>query len=274
MTPRTRERGWSVVRVAVAIVIVAPILWAVWASFQPVETIFAAPSAGGSTSGDGWRWDNYATALTRLPILRFLANSAVITIAGTVGVVFTSSLVGYAFARLRWRGRRFWFAILLATMMLPTQVLLIPQFLIYQQLGWVNTYKPLIVPAWLGGSAFFVFVFRQFFRSVSRETEDAARLDGATRWQIYRYVMLPQARPVIGAVAALSAVAHWQAFLEPLIYLADFQTYPISVGLRMYQATEGVWPNLIMAASVVALIPPLVVIVIAQKYLMRSIGVR
>ena len=136
--------------------IVAPILWAVWASFQPVETIFAAPSAGGSTSSGGWRWDNYATALTRLPILRFLANSAVITIAGTVGVVFTSSLVGYAFARLRWRGRRVWFAILLATMMLPTQVLLIPQFLIYQQLGWVNTYKPLIVPSWLGGSAFFV----------------------------------------------------------------------------------------------------------------------
>ena len=156
--------------------------------------------------------------------------------------------------------------------MLPAGMLLIPQFLIYQHLGWVNTYKPLIVPSWLGGSAFFIFLFRQFFRSIPQSYEDAARIDGATHWQVYWHVMLPISRPVIGAVAALSAVYHWQEFLAPLVYLSDFQSYPISVGLRMYQAMEGSWANLIMAASLIALVPPLLVVVLAQRYLMRGIG--
>lgn len=277
-----RETPWTLLRIAVAAAMAGPLLWAAWASLQPVEAIFAAP--GGATSNDRpidgqppvarLRWNNYVTALTRLPLTRFLLNSSLITVVATVGAVFTSSMVGFAFARLRWRGRRLWFGVLLATMMLPTQVLLIPQFLIYQQLGWVHTYKPLIIPSWLGGSAFFIFLFRQFFKGIARDYEDAARLDGASNWQLYWHVMLPMARPVIGAVAALAAVSHWQAFIEPLIYLSDFHTYPVSVGLRMYQATEGVWPNLIMAASLIALVPPLIVLLFAQKHLMRSIGVR
>lgn len=297
---------WTLLRIVVALLLATPLLWAAWASLQPIDRIFAAPARDGACSTEspggladaadhgpdgrvtqhgpdgratryghddrGAQWSNYKEAVTRLPFLRFLLNSCLIATAATLGTVFTSSLVGFAFARLRWRGRDVCFVILLATMMLPVQMLLIPQYLIYEHLGWVNTYKPLIVPSWLGGSAFFIFLFRQFFRGVPQSYEDAARLDGATHWQCYWHVMLPISRPVVGAVAALSAVYHWQEFLAPLVYLSDFNSYPVSVGLRMYQAMEGSWANLIMAASLVALLPPLLVLVLTQRYLMRDLS--
>jgi ABC-type glycerol-3-phosphate transport system permease component len=275
---RVRPWLWTIARTLLGVVLLMPLAWALWASLQTVDRIFTAPlaSAQWPATNDGetsLQWQNYGEAVSRLPFLRFLLNSGLITTAATLGTVFTSSLTGFAFARLRWRGRGVCFVLLLATMMLPAQVLLVPQFLVFEHLGWVNTYKPLIVPSWLGGSAFFIFLFRQFFRSIPQSYEDAARLDGATDWQLYRHVMLPMARPVIGAVVALSAVFHWQDFINPLVYLSDFQTYPVSVGLRMYQAMEGSWPNLMMAASLIALLPPLVVIFVAQRYLMRNIGV-
>jgi len=272
---RSARRLPTILRILVGLILAMPLAWAVWASLQPIDRIFTMPIPGSShvakpDQKNTLQWHNYVQAVHHLPFLRFLINAGIITTAATIGTVFTSSLVGFAFARLRWRGRGFWFVLLLATMMLPAQVLLIPQFLIFEHLGWVNTYKPLIVPGWLGGSAFFIFLFRQFFRSVPQSYEDAARIDGATDWQLYRHVMLPISKPLIGAVAALSAVAHWQDFLGPLVYLSDFHTYPVSLGLRMYQATEGSWANLIMAASLIALLPPLVMILMTQRYLMRS----
>lgn len=270
---------WAPVRIVVALVLAMPIGWALWASLQPIDKIFTTSTATrlqeekGQTS-DAPQWQNYERAVTRLPFFRFLLNSCLITSIATIGTVFSSSLVGFGFARLHWRGKNVCFVILLATMMLPAQVMLIPQFLIFEHLGWVNTYKPLIVPSWLGGSAFFIFLFRQFFLSVPQSYEDAARLDGATHWQLYRHVMLPISMPVVGAVTALSAVHHWQSFLDPLVYLSDFNAYPVSVGLRMYQSMEGSWANLIMAASLIALVPPLVVVLLTQRYLMRNIGVR
>lgn len=218
-------------------------------------------------------FDNYVTAMTRLPFLRFLINSTIITTAATIGTVLSCSMAGFAFACLRWRGRRACFAVLLLTMVLPAQLLLVPRFLIFDQLGWINTYKPLIVPAWLAGSAFFTFLFREFFRGVGRDYADAARVDGASDWQVYWHVMLPMSRPVVAAVVSLAAVAHWQAFLDPLVYLSDFRDYPVSVGLRMFQAVEGSWANLIMAASIVSLGPPLLLMVLTQRFLLRRIGV-
>ncbi len=264
----------TLLRLATGLILAAPIAWAMWASLQPVEALFAPPSDAAALPSEtgGPHWDNYVEAVTRLPFLRFLINSCLITLCATVGTVLSCSLAGFAFARLHWRGRDACFVVLLATMMLPAQVMLIPQFLIFEHLGWVNTYNPLIVPSWLGASAFSIFLFRQFFRGVPQSYEDAARLDGATNWQVYWHVMIPAARPVVGAVAALSAVFHWQSFLAPLVYLSDFQTYPVSVGLRMYQAMEGSWANLIMAASLVALVPPLVIVILAQGTLMRGIG--
>ena len=253
---------------AVAAVQVLPFLWALVSSLKPLDEAFRFPP---TFSVDAPRWSNYSDAFAKLPFARFMLNAMIISVSAAFGAVVSSSLAGYALARLPWRGKRFWFLALILSMMLPSQVLLIPHFLTYELLGWVGTYKPLIVPAWLGGGAFNVFVFRQFFRSLPRDVEEAALMDGATRWQCYRLVLMPMARPAVVTVAVLSFIYHWQAFLDPLIYLSDFNTFPVSVGLRMYQSMAGTWINLLMAASLTALLPAVVVFAIGQRWMARGL---
>lgn len=262
------------IRTTIAVILAAPIGWAVWASLQPIDRIFTESVVATSGSAQAPQWENYRLAMTRLPMWRFILNSLLITSTAVVGTVLSASMAAYSFTRHDWRGRRIWLGLAFIAMMLPTQMLVIPQFLIFQHLGWVNTYKPLIVPAWLGGSAFSILLFYQFFRGVPHAYQDAARLDGATDWQAYWCIMLPMSKPVIGAVIAISFVAHWQAFLAPLIYLSDYERYPVSVGLQMFQSLEGSWVNLTMAASIVALLPPLAITLISQRYLMRSLSSR
>ena len=244
-----------------------PILWSMTASVKPLQDVYKFPP-------ELWvsqpRWANYPDALSKLPFFAFMANTLVIVVAATAGQVLSASLVGYAFARLRFRGRGFWFVVLLATMMLPGQILLIPHFLTYKYLGWVNTYKPLIVPHWLGGGAFFIFLFRQFFKGIPRELEEAARIDGAGDFQIYWRIFLPNAKPVLATVTVMSFITHWKEFMGPLIYLSDFEKYPISLGLHMYNSLEGSWVNLLMAASVVALGPLVVLFFFAQRYFVQG----
>lgn len=259
---------WTLL-IAIAAAFLLPLLWAFCASLKPLDQVYTFPP---KFWPDRPIWSNYPASLQKLPFLRFIANSCLITIAAVTGTVLTSSMAGYSFARLRWRGRDFWFIVLLATMMLPGQVLLIPHFLQFKWLGWVNTYKPLIVPSWLGGGAFFVFLFRQFFRGVPKELEEAALLDGATYWQIYTRIMLPLAKPAVATVAVLSFIAHWQEFMAPLIYLSDFRKFPVSLGLRMYQSIEGTWANLLMAASLVTLLPLAVLFFAAQRYFVRGLA--
>lgn len=247
-----------------------PILWAFISSLAPLESVYSFPP---DLSLDDPQWSNYREAFTRLPVARFLANSLLITTTSVVGAVFTSSMAGFALARLRFRGRGLVLVCVLVSMMIPAQVLLIPRFLLYDMLGWIGTYKPLIVPAWLGGGAFNVLLFRQFFRMIPRDFDDAARLDGATTWQTYRLVLLPMAKPAIVASAMLSFVYHWQEFLDPLIYLSDFTTYPISLGLRMFQSQAGTWANLLMATSLVALLPVAVMFFLCERYMMKGLGV-
>lgn len=265
-----RPTRYRATRIIVTIVLALPLAWAVWASLQPVDRIFAPIGHATPDAPDEFEWHNYATAMTRLPMRRFLANSLVITLASTIGTVLSCSLAGFAFARLRWRGRRIAFALALLTMAVPLNLVLLPQFLIFERLGWVNTYKPLIVPHWLAASGFFIFLFRQAFKSVPQAYEDAARLEGATNWQVYRHIMMPSVRPVVAAVTALSAVGSWNAFFAPMIYLSDFHTYPVSVGLRMFHLMEGTWPNLMMAAAVVSMAPPLMIVLVAQRWLIRQ----
>ena len=245
-----------------------PILWSVTASIKPLGEVYEFPPRLWVQDP---QWSNYERAMSKLPFFAFMANTVIITVAATAGQVFSSSLVGYAFARLRWRGRELWFIVLLATMMLPGQILLIPHYLIYKNLGWVNTYKPLIVPYWLGGGAFFIFLFRQFFKGIPRELEEAARIDGASDWQIYSRIFLPNAKPAIATVAVMSFIGHWKEFMGPLIYLSDFQRYPISLGLHMYNSLEGSWINYLMAASVVALGPLVILFFLAQRYFVKGL---
>ena len=246
-----------------------PVVWAVGASFKPLIEVYRFPP-----TLFPWppQWQNYPAALSKLPFARFIGNTFVITMGATLGQVFSASLVGYAFARLHWRGRSFWFVCLLATMMLPGQVLLIPHYLIFKNLGWVNTYKPLIVPAWLGGGAFFIFLFRQFFKGIPSELEDAARIDGANELQIYARIFLPLAKPILITVAIMCFIGHWKNCLGPLIYLSDYERYPIALGLRMYQQVEGgSFVHYLMAASVVALFPLLILFFLAQRYITKGL---
>lgn len=247
-----------------------PIVWAVISSLKPLAEVYAFPP---SFAINAPQWSNYAEAFTRLPVGRFLANSLWITTLSVIGAVLTSSMAGFALARCKFRGRSLCFMLVIASMLVPTHILLVPRFLLYDWLGWVNTYKPLIVPAWLGGGAFNIFLFRQFFRNVPDELEDAARLDGATLWQRYWQVLLPAVRPATITAAMLSFVYHWQDFLDPLIYLSDFETFPIALGLRMYQSMAGTWANLLMAASLIALLPVMAVFLLCEKHIMRGLGV-
>ncbi|MCA9256717.1 MAG: carbohydrate ABC transporter permease [Phycisphaerales bacterium] len=269
MARRARRLSW--LRLLVGAVLLLPLVWAAWASLQPVDRIFAPVGAHYADSRDGLRFENYEKAMTRLPFLRFMLNSCVITLASTIGSVLSCSLAGFAFARLRWKFRRVAFVLALLTMAVPLNLILLPQFLIFERLGWVNTYKPLIVPHWLAASGFFVFLFRQAFLGTPKSLEDAARIEGATNWRLYWDVMLPHARPVVAVVAALAAVGSWNAFFAPMIYLSDFETYPASVGLRMFHVMEGTWPNLMMAAAIVSMGPPLLVLIVAQRWLLRRI---
>ena len=248
----------------IATIQVLPLLFALTTSLKTLDDAYVFPPS--FTVADP-QWGNYLDAFAKLPFGRFMLNSTIITLAAVTGAVVSSSMAGYALARLPWRGKRFWFVLLLGSMMLPSQVLLIPHFLTFEMLGWIGTYKPLIVPAWLGGGAFNVFVFRQFFRTIPRSVEEAALVDGATRWAFYRHILMPMSKPAIVTVAVLSFVYHWRAFLGPLLYLSDFRTFPVALGLRMYQSMAGTWINLLMAASVVALIPVLLVFAAGQRFL-------
>jgi len=268
------ERATVITRISrwlIALVFLMPVAWALWASLQPVERLFVGAIFDEANSDAMWQWGNYREAVTRLPVLRFLMNSLFITLTATLGTVLSCAMAGFAFARLRWWGRPICSSLVLLSISAPVNLLILPRFLVFDALEWLNTYKPLIVPHWLAVSGFSVFLFRQSFKSVPRAFEDAARLEGATHWQLFWNVMLPMVRPAVGAVAALSAVVHWHAFFGPLLYLSDYQTYPISVGLRMYYKMQGAWPNLLMAVAVLSMIPPLIVVLLAQRHLMRSV---
>ncbi len=252
---------------AVALILGMPLLWALSTSLRPLEQAYQVEVALLPVSP---RWDNYTHALQRLPLLRFAFNSLVISAAGVFGTLLTTSMAGYAFARMTWRGRSFCFVLLLATLVIPSQIYLIPHYLLYKYLGWINTYKPLIVPSFLAVDAFYVFLFRQFFKSIPRALEEAALLDGASHVQIYRHIMLPLAKPVVITVLVMNFIFRWQDFLNPLIYLNDFNKFPISLGLRMYQTMEGDWVNYLMAASLLSLIPAALLFLIAQRFVTRG----
>lgn len=254
--------------VALSAVFLLPFVWSLSASLKGLGQVYEFPP---KLVVSDPQWGNYTRAMERLPFARFMLNTVVICVACVAGQLLTASMAGYAFARLKFKGRDVLFIILLASMMLPAQVLLLPHFLLYRQLDWVGTYKPLIVPSWLGGSAFFIFLFRQFFRAIPAELEQAARLDGASEWQIYWRIFLPLSKPVLVTVGLLSFVAHWQEFLGPLIYLSDYRRYPISMGLRMYQSMDGSFVNLLMAASLVASLPVLLLFLLGQRYFTRTL---
>lgn len=246
-----------------------PLLWMVSTSLKPKSQIFAYPLV--------WipnppLWDNYLEALDNpsFHYLLFLSNSLYYAVLSTIGIVLSCSLVAYAFARLRWWGRDFWFIITLATLMIPYPVTLIPRYLIFSQIGWVNSFKPLIVPDFMG-NAFFIFLLRQFFLTIPMDLSDAARIDGASELQIYRRVVLPLSKPALITVALFTFLFTWNDFLGPLIYLTDGDKYTLSVGLAAFRGQFRTQWDLMMAAATVVTAPVVIVFFFAQKQFVEGI---
>jgi multiple sugar transport system permease protein len=251
-----------------------PFLFALSSSLKKLDGVYAYPPA--LWPGQP-QWANYKRAVTLLPFGLFLLNSLFLTLACVVGQLLTGSLVAYSFARLRWPGRDLMFVVLLSTMMLPGQVTMIPTFIMWTHLrdltgiDWVGTFKPLIVPSYLGGAPVYIFLMRQFFKGIPIELEEAARLDGCSTFQIFRRIVLPLSRPVLATVAVLAFIGHWHDFMGPLIYLDRVETYTLQLGLRMFQTVNGGFTHYLMAASILTLLPVLVLFFFAQRQLIQGI---
>ena len=204
-----------------------------------------------------------------------MLNSLVVVVLATSGALISSSLVAYSFARFEYRGREILFLITLGTMMLPAQVTLIPRFVLFHKLGWVPSLKPLWVPAWFGGGAFNIFLLRQFMMTLPRDLDEAAVIDGASYPHIFARIIVPLCKPALATVAVLSFIGNWNSFIEPLIYLNKRDTFTLAVGLSYFQnlPEQPGMPlqHLLMAASVLAILPILVLFFSAQKYFVRGI---
>jgi multiple sugar transport system permease protein len=214
--------------------------------------------------------DNYARGTTRVPVPLFLRNTVLVCLFTVVGAVLSSSLVAYGFAILRWRGRDALFFTMLATMMVPAQVTMVPVFRVWRDLGLVNTYAPLIVPAFFG-VPFFTFLFRQFFLTVPRELIEAARMDGAGELRIWATIVMPLSRPVVATVALFAFLGAWNDFLNPLIYLADQDKYTLSLGLAMFRTQYESEYGQLMAVATLMVLPVIALFLLAQKTFIEGV---
>jgi len=221
------------------------------------------------------QWRNYVRVTEKVPFFRWVWNSVVVVVLGTSGALVTSAIVAYSFARFEYRGRDTIFLITLGTMMLPAQVTLIPQFVLFHRLGWVPSIKPLWVPAWFGGGAFNIFLLRQFIMSLPPDLDEAAVIDGAGYPRIFLRIIVPLCKPALATVAVLSFIGRWNDFIGPLIYLNTRDKFTLAVGLSFFQnlpETPGVpLQHLLMAASVMAILPILVLFFSAQRYFVQGI---
>lgn len=215
-------------------------------------------------------WENYPTAFTQVPFNRYLINTLIVTFVGMTGMLLSCSLVAYGFSRFRAPGINILFLVLLSTIMLPRQVTLIPVYVFFQRIGWIDTLLPLIVPQFFA-NAYDVFLLRQFFMTVPLELDDAAKIDGANPIQTFFHVMLPQARPALIAVAIFHFLWAWNDFYEPLIFLHSRENWTVAVGLQTFNAMYAVNTHLIMAASVVMVLPPILLFFFAQKIFTQGV---
>lgn len=251
-----------------AVLVTIPFFWMLSTSLKEEGSVFAEPIV--------WipiplQWENYVSAMTILPFATFFANSLITTLVPTLGSVLSCSLAAFSFARLRWGMRDACFLLVLATMMLPYQVTLIPRFLLFRGLGWIDTLNPLIWPPWFAVGAFNVFLLRQFFMTVPRELDDAAKIDGSSIIGIYWRIMLPLSKPALAAVMIFDFQAHWDDFLGALIYIQSPRWFTLPLGLAAFQGQYGTDWNLLMAASVVVMAPILLTFFFLQRAFIQGI---
>lgn len=268
---RTRALIKHAVLILVGVLMIYPLLWMLASSFKPEALIFRDPSLipteiDAGHYADGW------TALAN-PFNVFMLNSAIIVAGSLIGNLITCSMAAYAFARLEFRGRPLFFGAMLLTLMLPMHVVLVPQYVIFSHLDWVNTFLPLIVPKFLATDAFFIFLMVQFFRGLPRELDEAARIDGAGYWRTFLQVLLPLSVPALATTAIFTFIWTWNDFFSQLIYLTDPAMQTAPVALRNFvDATSGASWGSLFAMSIVTLIPVFIVFLVGQRYLIKGIA--
>jgi multiple sugar transport system permease protein len=270
-----RKRVLSIIAhvllIGASVLMLYPLLWMLSASLRPENEIFTSTSLWPSS----WSLDSYVRGWNGLRVTfgTFFLNSFVIAVLAIIGNLATCSLAAFAFARLNFWGRPFWFAMMLGTLMLPYQVTLIPQYVLFHNLGWVNTFLPLVVPKFLAADAFFIFLMVQFFRGLPRELDEAAMMDGCSPWRIYWKILLPLSTPVLATAGVFTFIWTWDDFFGPLIYLSDIRTYTVMLGLRTFvdSSAQSDWGGL-FAMSILSLLPIFVFFLFFQRLLIEGIA--
>ena len=252
--------------ILVCIVSMFPFYWMVRSSIMTKTEIFGTPMRW-------WpqvpQWSNYSEAMTKVPFARYFVNSLVIVVMNIIGKVLSSSLVAYGFARIDFKGKNVWFAIIIATMMIPWSVLLIPQFMLWNKVGLYNTYAPLILPAFfLDG--FYIFLLRQFFATLPLDYDEAALIDGASYFKIYSNIIMPLSKPALMTVAVFTFMNSWNDFIGPMIYLKDPMKSTVSLGLQAFISQYTTEWHLMMAAATVAVVPMILMFFFAQRYFIEG----
>lgn len=257
--------------IAFGFVMLYPLLWMISSSIKPSALIFRDPSLIPSEID----LSNYTVGWNALthPFSSYLLNSAIIVLGSVLGNLVACSMAAYAFARLKFKGHKLWFAIMLVTIMLPIQVLIVPQYVLFSQVGWINTYLPLVVPKLLATDAFFIFLMVQFFRALPKELDEAARIDGAGHARIYFQILLPLSVPALATTAIFTFIWTWNDFFRQLVFLTKPDMYTVPIALRSFIDSSGnsSWGPM-FAMSIVSLIPLFLVFLFGQKYLVKGIA--
>ena len=280
--------------VLVTVIFLMPLLWIASSAAKPRSQILATtprvlPDVA-DTEGDrlsrlepaywrgvaGYVADNvrevWTSPIADFPV--FLRNSLIVSTLSVLGMILSSAIVAYGFSRIRWRGRGAVFVLVLATMMIPFPLLMTPLYVLFREIGWIGSLKPLWVPAWFGG-AFSIFLFRQFFLTIPRQLDEAAMLDGCSHWGIFWRIILPLSKPAIAVVALFQFVASWNDFVGPLIFLNHQEHYTLALGLFMYQLQQGGTPwNLVMTASILVMLPVLILFILTQRAFVEGVATR
>jgi ABC-type glycerol-3-phosphate transport system permease component len=263
----SRAAVWTTL-VLGAVLMMLPLAWMVSSSFKVEQRVFEYPP---QLIPKPFRPENYVDALTYKPFHIYLRNTGFLVVMNEFAILLTASFCAYGFARVRFPGREVWFTLVLATMMVPGVVLMVPSFVIFSRLKWIDTFLPLTVPLFFGGGAFNIFLLRQFFRSIPEELADAARIDGCNEFAIYARIMMPLAKPALTTVAIFTFFGTWNNFMGPLLYLHSPDKFTVSIGLATFRSVMYTRWDLLMAASTAMTLPVLIVFFLAQRYFVQGV---
>jgi len=273
------ERNASISRVIIwvvlvlgAVLFISPFIWMVSSSLKEEQAVFVYPP---QLIPNPVMWSNYVQALTYKPFASYIFNTLIIVVLNEFAILLSASFVAYGFARIQFKGRDFWFAIVLASMMIPYAVLMIPQFVMFTRLGWIDTrlYLPLTIPVFFGGGGFNIFLLRQFFKGIPLDLADAARVDGCTEFGIYWRIMMPLAKPALATIAIFTFLGTWNDFLGPLLYIKSPEYFTVSIGLAAFRGVMRTRWDLLMAASTAMILPAITIFFAAQRYFIEGAAI-